>query len=97
MNELETKVWYNRHQVLKEKIDMGLINIVDKETFPIKDHLTRPVQKEVWERALKAAEEVEEKFGIENLQFDDYEWGMLSGKISALRWVLGDDWDMLDT
>ncbi|MFT8348934.1 PIN domain-containing protein [Clostridium saccharoperbutylacetonicum] len=98
MSELETQVWYNRHQVLKEKIDMGLVRIVEKETFPIKDHRTRPVQKDVWERALKAAEEVEEKLGIENLgPWDDFEWGMINGKLSALRWVLGDEWDMLDT
>jgi hypothetical protein len=29
--------------------------------------------------------------------YTDFEWGMLSGKLSALRWVQGFDWDMLDT
>jgi Restriction endonuclease len=28
---------------------------------------------------------------------DDFGWGFMNGKLSALRWVLGDDWDMLDT
>ena len=38
-------------------------------------------------------EGLEEGFPCE----DDFEWGMISGKLSALRWALGDEWDDLDT
>jgi hypothetical protein len=49
-------------------------------------------------RSLKAAAKVEEKHGTENLgPWSDFEWGMINGKLSALRWALGEDWDMLDT
>jgi hypothetical protein len=27
----------------------------------------------------------------------DFEWSMINGKLSALRWVTGDEWDMLGT
>jgi hypothetical protein len=27
----------------------------------------------------------------------DWEWGYVNGKFAALRWVLGDEWDFLDT
>lgn len=82
IQELFDKIWYDRHQVLKFKIENEL------ET----------VNPEIWEGALKAAKKVEEKYGEENLgPYDDFEWGMLNGKLSALRWVLGDEWDMLDT
>ena len=98
IDEFVTKVWYNRHQVRREQIEEGKINLVDKEIFPVKDHARRPIQRDIWQGALKAAAKVEKKYGLENLgPWDDFEWGMLNGKLSALRWVLGDEWDMLDT
>lgn len=98
IDELFHKVWYNRHQVLRHKIDSSTTKIVEKEIFPVKDHLRWPIQRDVWEGALKAAARVERKYGLKNLgPWDDFEWGMLNGKLSALRWVLGDEWDMLDT
>jgi len=98
IDELVTKVWYNRHQVLRQKIEQGKIKIVDKEIFPVKDHRRRPIQRDIWEGALRAAADVETKYGLENLgPWSDFEWGMINGKLSALRWVLGDEWDMLDT
>lgn len=98
ISELMTKIWYNRHQVRREKIEDGTIELVEKETFPVKDHMARPIQRDIWEGALRAAASVEKEIGLENLgPWDDFEWGMLNGKLSALRWVLGDEWDNLDT
>ncbi len=98
MDILFHQVWYNRHQVHKQKIERGKVKIVEKETFPVKDHLQRPIQRNVWEMAQKAAKRVEKQYGQENLgPWTDFEWGMINGKLSALRWVLGDDWDMVDT
>lgn len=98
IDELVTKVWYNRHQIRREMIEEGTIELVDKDTFTVNDHTRRPIQRDIWKGALKAAAKVEKKYGLENLgPWDDFEWGMLNGKLSALRWVLGDEWDMLDT
>ena len=80
--ELFDKIWFDRHLSLKYRIENG----------------AETVHPEIWKGALQAAQQVIEKYGEENLgPYSDFEWGMLNGKLSALRWVLGDEWDMLDT
>lgn len=83
IEEFFAKVWYGRHKLLESTIESG------KEK----------VAPEIWQKALKNAEKIEKKYGKEELasSWDDFEWGMLSGKLSALRWVCGDDWDDLDS
>jgi hypothetical protein len=46
-----------------------------------------------------ARQRVEEKFTEPGQlgPYSDFELGMLNGKLSALRWVLGSEWDFLDT
>jgi len=98
IGELIDKVWYNRHQYRKYQIECGYTKLVEKETFPVKNHARRPIQRDVWAGALKAAKKVEKRYGLKNLgPWTDFEWGMINGKLSALRWVLGEEWDMLDT
>jgi len=38
-----------------------------------------------------------EKYGEPLEPMSDWDWGFVNGKLSALRWVLGDEWDFLDT
>lgn len=94
--ELCEKVWYNRHLALREEIENGEHWLVeDQEARMSGQDVTI---KSIWEGALASARRVEKEYGVENLgPYDDFEWGMINGKLSALRWVLGDDWDMLDT
>jgi hypothetical protein len=55
-------------------------------------------QRDIWERAQQAASKIEKRYRVENLgPWNDFEWGMLNGKLSALRWVMGDYWDNLGT
>jgi hypothetical protein len=63
-----------------------------------KDPFGLRIHRGVWEGAEESARRLEQKYGMEELgPWDDFEWGMINGKLSALRWVLGEERDMLDT
>jgi hypothetical protein len=92
------QVWYNRHWNLRIGVEEGRIKLVDNEVYPRPRGAPETIQQDVWEGALKAARQVERRYGKKNLgPWADFEWGMVNGKLSALRWALGDEWDMLDT
>lgn len=93
IDEFCEKVWYNRHKYREYRIDNGEISIIPKAD---PRHGNNVIHEDIWEGAKLAAAKVEEKYE-DTGPWDDFEWGMLNGKLSALRWVLGDEWDMLDT
>ncbi|MCY0387893.1 PIN domain-containing protein [Robbsia sp. Bb-Pol-6] len=92
------QVWYNRHWNLRHEIQTRKHHIVAEKDYSRSPYRTDQTLDTVWESALVAARRTEDEVGIENLgPWDDFEWGMINGKLSALRWILGDEWDMLDT
>ena len=96
-HELFEKIWYNRHIALMYRVSAGKIKTIRDNDWTAKNH-NKTITKSVLKGAKKAGARVRKQYGIKNLgPYTDFEWGMLNGKLSAIRWALGDDWDMLDT
>jgi hypothetical protein len=98
IDELTEKIWYNRHLGLRNDIDAGSIKVVENYKHkPGRRYPRNIVVRGVWEGALKEAKKVEAKYPDDLGPWSDFDWGIINGKLSALRWVLGAEWDMLDT
>jgi PIN domain len=102
IEELTHRVWYDRHMVARHMIQIGKTKMIAKKDFGPQHYRDsangRVVVDEVWAGALKSARRVERKYGKNNLgPYTKFEWGMINGKLSALRWVFGEDWDELYT
>jgi hypothetical protein len=95
--DLAKKIWYDHHQMRRQMIEDGKIRIVPDAEWNISGS-QNTIKHSIWEGAKKSAAKVERTFGKENVgPWTKFEWGMLNGKLSALRWCLGFEWDMLDT
>jgi len=81
--EFFDKIWYVRKLILREKIEAG-------EHDPLPIGMDQQV-----DNAMRA---IDERYGVDNVgPWDDWGWGFVHGKLSAFRWVLGSEWDFLDT
>ena len=81
LHKLLDRIWYHRHLCRKHNLERGI-----GECDP-----------EVWKGALRDAKTVRSKYPAHELgPWTDFELGVLNGKLSALRWALGDDWDNFD-
>ncbi|HWS03436.1 MAG TPA: PIN domain-containing protein [Gammaproteobacteria bacterium] len=93
------QVWYNRHKNRERMVQQGKIKIVPRDVWEKGNRDSQnQIIDEIWKSALRAAKSTERELGKDNIgPWTDFEWGMINGKLSAIRWVLGDEWDMLDT
>jgi len=80
--EFFDRVWYYRKIVMFENIKAR----------------TETIDPAILKSVRASMKEMREKYGRNIGKYmTDWEWGYVNGKFAALRWVLGDGWDFLDT
>jgi pyrimidine deaminase RibD-like protein len=78
--ELQDRVWYVRKLIMFENFEKGTEE-------------RRSESEPFIQSALEKMKKMEEQYGAENLVYDDIEWGIIQGKMAALAWVLGSEWE----
>lgn len=94
------QVWYNRKWNIIARVEEGTEKIVTSSDYEAASPEARRAMmaQSTYDAMLAAMKRTEEELGPDNIgPWSDFEWGMLNGKLSAIRWVLGDEWDLLDT
>lgn len=97
--KLSTQIWYGRKWGIIDAVESGREKRVPRavwEAATPEDRRSMIVD-EIWDGMIAAMKDAEERYPEELGPWTDFEWGMLSGKLSTIRWVLGDEWDNLDT
>lgn len=83
--ELWDRVWYYRHLVRIHNARYA--EDTNSQTPPEIARMTREIMKRKRKQYRPSISQ----------RMSDFDWGYMQGKFSALRWVLGSEWDFLDT
>lgn len=97
--KLTTQIWYGRKWGIITAVESGKKKRVSTEVWEAAtaEQRRRMIVDKIWDGMIAAMKSAEQQYPDELGPWTDFEWGMLSGKLSAIRWMLGDEWDMLDT
>jgi plasmid maintenance system killer protein len=94
------QVWYNRKWNIIARVEQGNEKVVAQEEYykATPEERRNMMAKSTWNGMHAAMKRAEGELGPDDIgPWTDFEWGMINGKLSAIRWVMGDEWDMLDT
>ena len=94
-DDLYWKIWYNRNAVTLQKVELGMLQVVEREPERYAPDVISKGSIKIMQDAMKRV--VTKRGKSVKGPWTDFEWGMLNGKLSALRWTLGSEWDFLDT
>ncbi|MAS11659.1 PIN domain-containing protein [Salinisphaera sp.] len=97
--KLSTQIWYGRKWGIIGAVESGKQRKVSRDVWEAGTPEDRSgmIVNEIWDGMIAAMKSAEQQYPDELGPWTDFEWGMLTGKLSAVRWMLGDAWDMLDT